>query len=217
MQHSHYYEWEGLRDVMVSSKDSFFLLSLNIQSIRAKFEKLMALSKYLSEKDCTLSAICLQETWLKDSDDVSLLHIPGYDLIHQGARCSDHGGLIVYLSDQFTYRLKNVYNSSSRWEGLFLDIAHENLKSKIVIGNIYRPPRRNNCNNEIELFLEEFKPIVQKLNKEKSEIFLPGDYNLNLLDIQEREKIQEYHDLLITNGMYPKKLFLLDFLEDLVL
>ena len=34
MQHSHYYEWEGLRDMMVSSNDYFSLLSLNIQSIR---------------------------------------------------------------------------------------------------------------------------------------------------------------------------------------
>ena len=204
MRHSPYYEWEGLRDIMISSKNDFLLLSLNIQSIRAKFDKLMALLKFMNEKDCIFSAICLQETWLKDNADVSLLHIPGYHLIHQGTRCSEHGGLIVYLSDKFTYRIKNVYNASSRWEGLFLDVYHEDLKSKIVIGNIYRPPRRNNCNGEIKLFLDEFKPVVQNLNKEKAAIFLPGDYNLNLLDIGEREKIQEYHDLLTTNGMFPK-------------
>ena len=204
MQHSHYYEWEGLRDILISNKGHFSVLSLNIQSIRAKFDKLMSLLKYLNEKNCNFSAICIQETWLKENDDVSLLHIPGYHLIHQGTRCSAHGGLIIYLRTEFTYRHKTMYDSSSRWEGLFLDIHHDNIKSKIVIGNIYRPPRRNNCNNEIELFLEEFKPIVQKLNKEKAVVILPGDYNLNLLDIQERDKIQEYHDLLSSNGMYPK-------------
>ena len=51
MQHSHYYEWEGLRDIMISSKGNFSLLSLNIQSIRAKFDKLMSLIKYLDEKN----------------------------------------------------------------------------------------------------------------------------------------------------------------------
>ena len=204
MQHSHYYEWDGLRDVMISNEDNFKLLTLNIQSIRSKFDKFISLLEYLNEKDCHFSAMCIQETWLKDNDDVSLLQIPGYQLIHQGTRCSEHGGLIIYLSDKFTYSQKNTFVSSNRWEGLFIDVFHENIKSKIIIGNIYRPPRRNNCNNEIDLFLEEFRPVVKTLNKEKASILLSGDFNLNLLDIQDRNKIQEYHDLLVSNGMYPK-------------
>ena len=204
LDHSHYYEWDGLREVIATSKENFFILSVNIQSIRAKFDKLMALMKYLNEKDCIPSAVCVQETWLRKNDDTSLVHIPGYNLIHQGLQCSEHGGLIIYLSDTFTYRIRDIGISSSRWEGLFIDVFHDNLKSKVIIGNVYRPPRRNNCNSEIELFLEEFKPIIHTFNKENASIFLPGDYNLNLLDIQEREKIQEYHDLFITNGLFPK-------------
>ena len=87
--------------------------------------------------------------------------------MHQGTRCSDHGGLMIYVSDEFTYTKKNIYDSSIRWEGLFLDVYHENIKTKITIGNIYRPPRRNNCNNEIELFLEEFRPVLKKIRKRK--------------------------------------------------
>ena len=119
----------------------------------------------MNEKNCSFSALCIQETWLKQSDDISLFHIPGYQLIHRGSRCSEHGGLIIYLLDEFTYHLKNVYESSTRWEGLFLDIQHENMKTKAVIGNIYRPPRNNNCNKEVESFLEEFRPVLHKLNK----------------------------------------------------
>ena len=204
MQHSHYYDWDGLQDIMITNKGDFSLLSLNIQSIRAKFDKFNSLLKYLSESDCLFSAICLQETWLKENDDTSLLNIPGYNLIHQGSRCSEHGGLIIYLQENFTYSKKTMYESSSRWEGLFIDIFHENLKSKVILGNVYRPPRRNNCNNEIDLFIQEFKPVVNKLNKEKAVVILPGDYNLNLLEINERDKIQEYYDLLVSNSMYPR-------------
>ena len=141
---------------------------------------------------------------MKQSDDISLFHIPGYQLIHRGSRCSEHGGLIIYLLDEFTYHLKNVYESSTRWEGLFLDIQHENMKTKAVIGNIYRPPRNNNCNKEVESFLEEFRPVLQKLNKDKTLILLSGDFNLNLLEIADREKIQEYYDSFASNGLYPK-------------
>ena len=41
MKHSHYYDWDGLTNIMISNKDNFNLLSLNVQSIRAKFDKLM--------------------------------------------------------------------------------------------------------------------------------------------------------------------------------
>ena len=204
MHHSQYYEWEGMRDIMITNKDNFSLLSINIQSIRAKFDKLMALLTFLNEKECSFSVICIQETWLKDSDDISRFQIPGYNLVHQGSHCSDHGGLFIYLLNGFTYYPKIVSEKSNRWEGLFLDVYHDNMKNKTVIGNIYRPPRRNNCNSEIELFLDEIRPVIQKLNKEKSSIFLSGDFNLHLLDIMEREKNQEYHDLYVSNGFYPK-------------
>ena len=97
MQISHYYDWDGLRDIMISNKGDFSLLSLNIQSIRAKFDKFNCLLKYLNENNCTFSAICIQESWLKENDDTSLLEIPGYTLIHQGTRCTNHGGLVIYL------------------------------------------------------------------------------------------------------------------------
>ena len=156
------------------------------------------------KKNCSFSAICIQETWLKDGDDTSLFQIPGYHLVHLGSQCSEHGGLIIYLQNTFTYYLKNIHHISARWEGLFIDVYHENIKTKTVIGNIYRPPRRNNCNNEIDLFLNEFRPALHKLEKEKSPILLSGDFDLNLLDITDREKIQEYHDLHVSNGFYPK-------------
>ena len=107
MQHSHYYDWDGLTNIMISNKDNFHLLSLNIQSIRSKFDKLMCLLKFLNENNCPrFSAICLQETWLDSDTDTSLLNIPGYNLINQGKRCSEHGGLLIYLQEEFTYSIK---------------------------------------------------------------------------------------------------------------
>ena len=39
------------------------------------------------------SAICIQESWLKQGQDISLFQIPGYKLINQPKICSEHGGL----------------------------------------------------------------------------------------------------------------------------
>ena len=105
---------------------------------------------------------------------------------------------------EFTFTHRDLSVSSNRWESLFIDIQHENIKTKITLGNIYRPPRRNNCNNEIEQFLNELRPVNETLHKESSFVFLAGDYNINLLEIQDREKNQEYLDLHVSHGLYPK-------------
>ena len=48
-------------------------MSLNIQSINAKFNSFTTLIDLINEKNNnTLSAICLQETWLGEADEHSL-------------------------------------------------------------------------------------------------------------------------------------------------
>ena len=110
-------------------------------------------------------AICYQKTWLSSDADVSLLHIPGYRSIHQGRRYTRHGGLVIYLHEQYTYKLRNMYARSDIWEGLNIDVSGHNLHRPITIGNIYRPPHNNNNNANIETFIEGLSPIINTLNR----------------------------------------------------
>ena len=75
-------------------RNRFSILSLNIQSINIKFDSLLALLSVLDEKDFNFNAICLQETWLPDSYDLSPYAIPGYQLIN----CNKHVAYTVDLS-----------------------------------------------------------------------------------------------------------------------
>ena len=43
---------------------TFSIISLNIQSLNAKFDSFVAYLSLLEENDVSFSAICLQETWL---------------------------------------------------------------------------------------------------------------------------------------------------------
>ena len=144
-------------------------------------------------------AICLQETWLSSDADVSLLPIPGYKLIHQGSKCTRHGGLIIYLHEEYTYKLRNMYTQSDIWEGLFIDVSGQNLRRSITIGNIYKPPHNNNNNANIERFIEDISPTINTLQKENKYAAIVGDFNINLLQINEREKFEEFFDLMCTN------------------
>ena len=118
------------------------------------------------------SAICLQESWLTDDSDLSQYQLPNYNIIHQGKKCSGHGGLLIYLHKRYSHVVRKLYSSSDFWEGLFIDISGGNLSKHITLGNIYRPPKLNNNDLSIATFIDEFAPILSKLGNEKSETII---------------------------------------------
>ncbi len=151
----------GILKVLSDQQSKFTLLSLNVECLSAKFDKLVAFISILTDNKIQFDAINLQETWLPDADktNYSLFELPGYKLIPQGYRCGRKGGLITYLREHYTYTIRNDYKNSNHWEGLFIDITSESLTKKLTLGNIYRPPRDNYSNHSIDNFL---LPIAKK-------------------------------------------------------
>ena len=139
-----------------------------------------------------------------DHSDLSQFDIPGYKIIHQGWRCTRHGGLLIYLNKAYSYKLRNLPVKSSMWEGLFIDVSGENLTRPLTIGNIYSPPHNNNNNETITKFINELTPIIEDLQKQNSYASIVGDFNINLLQIKEREIFEDFLDLMCTNNFYPK-------------
>ena len=104
-----YLSSEELGHYLLEHKNELTILSLNIQSIRSKFDQLLVILSELYERRLAFSVICLQESWLNEHDDTSPFLIPGYSLIHQGKICNQHGGLMTYVNDRFSYRIKRLY------------------------------------------------------------------------------------------------------------
>ena len=94
-----------------------------------------------------------------------------------------------------------MYTQSDIWEGLFIDVSGQNLRWPITIGNIYKPPHNNN-NANIERFIEEISPIINKLQNENKYAAIVGDFDINLLQINKREKFVEFFDLMCTNNFF---------------
>ena len=94
--------------------------------------------------------------------------------------------------------------ASDLWEGLFINVQHEHLQHDITLGNIYRPPKKNDNNDVIQLFNAELRPIIDLFGKENKNCIITGDTNINLLKINERIKFQEYFDIFVSNGLFPK-------------
>ena len=106
-----------------------------------------------------------------------LSDIQGYKIIHQGWRCTRHGGLISYLNKAYSYELRNLPVKSNTWEGLFINVTGENLCRRLTISDTYCPPHNNN-NETITKFIDELTPIVEDLQKQNNYASIVGNFNI---------------------------------------
>ena len=102
IQHSPYMSDEELIQSRIRVMNGLNILSLNCQSLHAKFDYIKLLTEKFMSKNCPLQVICLQETWFASNTDLSLHEMPGYHMINTGRCASNHGGLLIYLNKRWT-------------------------------------------------------------------------------------------------------------------
>ena len=95
---SQYYTIDNL-PFQLKNKNNINVLSINAQSINAKFDSLLAYIKNAHHQGITFHIVCIQESWLNDDSDLSLFQINGYNCFSRGHRCTTHGGLLTYVDE----------------------------------------------------------------------------------------------------------------------
>ena len=163
---SQYYTIDSL-PVKMSHSGNFNAISLNAQSINARFDSLLTFLEVTRQQNIILHVICIQETWLDEKSDLSLYQIEGYTCISRGKRCSSHVGLITYVDSQLNTSIMTIKNDSTILEGIFVAVKDMETEKEIVVGNIYRPPYDNNNEQNVTTFVTELEPIISTLNDNK--------------------------------------------------
>ena len=205
MHRSSYYDISEFKKLVSSSKKYFSILSLNVQSLNAKFNELEAFINELYIAQFKFNVICLQECWLTNESDASMMQLHGYKCIAQGKHSSERGGLIMYVDDCFQYDIILNINTYENWEGQVVCVNGDLLSKDIIIGNIYRPPRMTR--EHTNTFCEEFTHLLQSLENSNKNIYLAGNYNLNLLKINENVICSDFFDVLTAHSYFPKITF----------
>ena len=204
-QQSPYYDNMGFIEIIQNKTNSFIILSLNCQSISAKFDQLKIYIENYNSSHSRLSAVCLQETWLTADSDLSLLQIEGYNLISKGKSCSAHGGIAIYLHKNYDYNILEKFCSSEMCDSQFIEvIVNNDIHKKIIIGNIYRPPRQKV--DDISTFLNDMNIIFDKL-RNVNNVILTGDFNVDLLKSKQINYVDEFLESFVSNGYFPKITF----------
>ena len=202
MQLSSYHDDDSLNTLFNIKADSFSILSLNCQSLNAKFDQINIKVQQLRSEGHEFKVICLQETWLSDDSETALFQIQGYNLVQLGKQCSAHGDLAIYISTKFNFSTVDININSQVCEGQFIEILNIETNKTLIIGNLYRPP--HNTNDLYQTFINEFIPILEHLQRVNQEVIIAGDFNIDLLKINENATLGDYFNSLVAQSFFPQ-------------
>ena len=199
---SFYYSTEHLTTINSPLNHSFRIFSLNVRSLRAQIDEIRIFLGTLADSDIYFDVLCFQETWLDSNDDTSLIGIDGYKIFLRAKSCSAHGGLAIYVRNHLSCELVSIANYNS-WEGLFVRVnENETAGESIVIGNIYRPP--NVRTDHLTAFFDEFNSYLQNiLSGTTARYVIAGDFNINLLKLQESASTRAFLNSVLSLGLHP--------------
>ena len=201
VQHSAYHDNEKFEHFLYKQENQFTIFSSNINSINSKFNEILSFVELHRRNNFEFNALCFQECWITDNQDVSHIQIDGYTCIYQGRSCSVKGGLVIYLQDIFKYKILSTYNTSTIWEGLFIDIFDGGLSKTLTLGNIYRPLQ--DIINNYRTFIQELTPFLNVYENNGKETVLTGDFNINLLKLNERDIFSDFYDTITSHSFFP--------------
>ena len=145
---------------LLNKKAGLTILSVNIQCVSTQFHDLESFINRVNLSN-PISVICLQECWLKDTDNVSMFNLTDYNLVSLPRTCCGHGGLMIYVHNQFQCTTINhkIMKKATDWEYLCVEISHQKHNSKkYIISNIYRKP--GEILDEFNVFLAEFTSFL---------------------------------------------------------
>ena len=198
-----YLDVEDVVNFLTNHRNDLTVLSLNIESLNSKFDEFRIFIEKLAENDSCFSVICLQEAWLNENICPNQFKLQHYNIFfkYNDNQCSKKGGLITYIRNNISVT-NQVNHNFPTWEGLFTDIEDEN-KTKIKICNIYRPPKGNNNHASIDDFLLEFCPVIDPISNNRNNLILAGDFNIDLLKINNNNKYQQFYDFITGKNLLP--------------
>ena len=131
IKHSPYYSESDFHNQQFK-KGNFSMLSLNCQSINAKFDEVQLFMDRIN-RIAEVSVLCLQETWISDRDDISLFQLSHYKLLHRGKQCCKHGGLFIYVHDRFNVESLNLAFTCTNRKDTVLKYHKQNRSSNTIL------------------------------------------------------------------------------------
>ena len=113
---------------------------------------------------------------------------------------SNAGGTLLYIPNHLSYnpRTDLNLNIANQLESTFIEIINSG-KSNIIVNCLYKHPSM-----DVSDFNKNYlNTLLDKLSKENKQVFLLGDFNVNLLNYNDHQPTNEFLDSLASNSFIP--------------
>lgn len=141
-------------------------------NIRSLINKVDHLNVFLKNND--IHVLGISESWLSENIDDSEIHIDGYNSFRLDRQTTNdsHGGVLCYVKENLSCKHIIDFHDDDV-ETLFIEINLPHTKP-ILVGNVYRPPDASS------MYLEKLDDIFQKCNNRYDEVYILGDFNVDI-------------------------------------
>ena len=169
------------------------IFHLNMCSFPRKLNTLLG---YLSTINQQFDVICITETWLNEGRFIEN-HFTDYNKFYskRPANQAFGGGCAIFVKKIFhCIELSNLSCNLEHIECIFIELTY--LMKKLTIGCCYRKPVPSNASN----FIDDLSFKISQISS-STPILLAGDFNFNLLRIDDDRDASTFLDAMLSLGL----------------
>ena len=143
---------------------------LNINGLTAHIDELRVFME-----DSKIDILAINESKLDDTINDDELYLPGFEIVRKDRMLNGRkgGGVCLYLRSNLNYRIREDL-IIDKLECLTVEIIKPRSRP-FLVSTWYRPP------NSPPDILNEFENLIGKIDGLNLELYLVGDFNINML------------------------------------
>ena len=171
------------------------LFHVNTRSLSKNFDQLQ---NVLSAAKIDFVLIGITETKQQvDKDFLVNVNITGYHMYTQPSK-SNAGGVAIYIKNNLDHFIRDdLRNLDGCFEAVWIEIKNSKGKNSLC-GCIYRYP-----NTDVTNLMQYLEATFSLVDKKKYNIFVMGDFNIDLLQYESHSSTNDFLNTMISNSFLP--------------
>ena len=177
------------------SGKTFSLFHVNTRSLSKNFDQLQ---NVLSAAKIDFDLIGIIETKQQvDKDFLVNVNITGYHMYTQPSK-SNAGGVAIYIKNNLDNFIRDdLCKLDDCFEAVWIEIKNSKGKNSLC-GCIYRHP-----NTDVTNLMQYLEATFSLIDKKKYNVFLMGDFNIDLLQYESHSSTDDFLNTMISNSFLP--------------
>ena len=175
--------------------NNFNIFHSNINGLGSKFDNLY---EYISSTSAEFDTIAITETsHKKDKFFSTNVSIDVYNEFFTPSN-SSKGGTAIYVKENHdVFERSDLKTQNDGFESVWVEIKNKRNKN-ILCGCIYRHPKY-----DLSEFMTYLETTLKRVDSENKEVYICGDFNIDLLKVDEINNYQLYYNLICSFGFLP--------------